>query len=115
MPKRTQARNKPSWNEKRATWNGETIDHRVIINIYYYSSIPRQWRVDFPADLPGRQIDGGEFSSEDNLTQALEFYEKSHVERTLDKAGGDKMRAAELMGLSLSTLYRKLEKLSIEG
>lgn len=71
--------------------------------------------MDFPADLPGRQIDGGEISSEDNLTQAVEFYEKSHVERTLDKAGGDKMRAAELMGLSLSTLYRKIEKLSIEG
>jgi transcriptional regulator with PAS, ATPase and Fis domain len=98
MPKRTQARNKPSWSEERATWNGETIDHRVIINIYHYSSIPRQRRVDFPADLPGRQIDGGEFNSEDNLTQAVEFYEKSHIERTLDKAGGDKMRAAELMG-----------------
>jgi hypothetical protein len=28
---------------------------------------------------------------------------------------GIKMRAAALMGLSLSTLYRKIEKLSIEG
>jgi DNA-binding NtrC family response regulator len=67
-----------------------------------------------PADLPGQQIDDGEFSSEDNLAKAVELYEKSHIERTLDKAGGDKMRAAELMGLSLSTLYRKLEKLGVE-
>ena len=68
-----------------------------------------------PADLPGQGADAGEYNSEDNLNAALELYEKSHIERTLNKAGGDKMRAAELMGLSLSTLYRKLEKLSIEG
>ena len=66
-----------------------------------------------PADLPGQQIDDGDFSSEDNLTQAVELYEKSHIERTLGKVGGD--RAAELMGLSLSTLYRKIKKLSVEG
>jgi len=65
-----------------------------------------------PADLPGHQADAGEFNSEDNLSAALDLYEKSHIERTLNKAAGDKMRAAELLGLSLSTLYRKLEKLA---
>ena len=68
-----------------------------------------------PADLPGQQSDGGDFGSEDNLTKAVELYEKSHIERTLNKAGGDKARAADLLGLSLSTLYRKIEKLGIEG
>ncbi|HEX6176473.1 MAG TPA: sigma-54 dependent transcriptional regulator [Candidatus Binatia bacterium] len=68
-----------------------------------------------PADLPGHESDAGEFNSEDNLSAALDLYEKSHIQRTLNKAAGDKMRAAELMGLSLSTLYRKLEKLAIEG
>jgi DNA-binding NtrC family response regulator len=67
-----------------------------------------------PVDLPGHRSDGEEFGSEDDLTKAIELYEKSHIERTLNKAGGDKMRAAELMGLSLSTLYRKIEKLGIE-
>ena len=67
-----------------------------------------------PADLPGQQADAGEFNSEDNLSAAIDLYEKSHIERTLNKAAGDKMRAAELMGLSLSTLYRKLEKLGID-
>jgi two-component system response regulator PilR (NtrC family) len=68
-----------------------------------------------PMDLPGQKIDEAEYSSEDNLTRAVELYEKTHIQRTLDKAGGDKMRAAELMGLSLSTLYRKIEKLNVEG
>jgi DNA-binding NtrC family response regulator len=67
-----------------------------------------------PADLPGQQSAGDEFNAQDNLTKAVELYEKSHIERTIGKAGGDKVRAAELLGLSLSTLYRKLEKLGIE-
>ena len=68
-----------------------------------------------PADLPGQQSDSGDFGSEDNLTKSVELYEKSHIERTLNKAGGDKARAADLLGLSLSTLYRKIEKLGVEG
>jgi two-component system response regulator PilR (NtrC family) len=68
-----------------------------------------------PADLPGQQTDGGDLGSEDNLTRAVELYEKNHIERTLGKTGGDKIRAADLLGLSLSTLYRKLEKLEIEA
>ncbi len=67
-----------------------------------------------PQDLPGQQPDG-DFGSEDNLTKAVELYEKSHIERTLGKASGDKIRTAELLGLSLSTLYRKLEKLGIDA
>jgi two-component system response regulator PilR (NtrC family) len=69
-----------------------------------------------PMDLPGRHSDSdGDFDAADNLTKAVELYEKSHIERTLGKTGGDKIQAAELLGLSLSTLYRKIEKLGIEG
>jgi two-component system response regulator PilR (NtrC family) len=69
-----------------------------------------------PADLPGQHSAAdGEFAVEDNLTKAVEQYEKTHIERTLVKAGGDKMRAAELLGLSLSTLYRKIERLGLEN
>src|SRR6266496_4104619 len=68
-----------------------------------------------PADLPGQKNSVDEFGAEDNLTKAVELYEKTHIERTIGKTGGDKIRAAELLGLSLSTLYRKLEKLGIDG
>ncbi len=68
-----------------------------------------------PANLPGQQSAGEDFGSEDNLNKAVELYEKSHIERTLGKTSGDKIRAAELLGLSLSTLYRKLEKLGIQA
>jgi len=68
-----------------------------------------------PPDLPGQHNGVDEFGAEDNLTKAVELYEKTHIERTIGKTGGDKIRAAELLGLSLSTLYRKLEKLGIDG
>jgi len=70
-----------------------------------------------PADLPGHTsaATDGDYSLEDNLTKAIELYEKTHIERTLGKTSGDKIRAAELLGLSLSTLYRKIEKLGVDG
>jgi two-component system response regulator PilR (NtrC family) len=67
-----------------------------------------------PADLPA-QSDKDLIPADDNLSMALDLFEKNHIERVLAKVGGDKIRAAELMGLSLSTLYRKLEKLVIEA
>jgi transcriptional regulator with PAS, ATPase and Fis domain len=67
-----------------------------------------------PGDLPGQRSED-ELGIEDDLNRAIELYEKTHIERILNKAGGDKARAAELMGLSLSTLYRKIEKLAVEG
>lgn len=68
-----------------------------------------------PSDLPGQQADDAQSGFEDNLTRAIELYEKSHIERTLGKTAGDKSRAAELLGLSLSTLYRKIDKLGIDA
>ncbi len=48
-----------------------------------------------------------------NLRIALESYERSHIENVLREANGDRTRAAQLLGLSRSSLYRKLEKLGI--
>jgi DNA-binding NtrC family response regulator len=69
-----------------------------------------------PAELPGQEIAGDKVAMEndltgDNLNKALQTYEKIHIENTLRKVGGDKKRAAEILGLSLSTLYRKIEQL----
>jgi DNA-binding NtrC family response regulator len=49
----------------------------------------------------------------DNLKEAIQSYERSHIETVLKKTEGDKKRAAELLGLSLSSLYRKMDELSI--
>jgi len=68
-----------------------------------------------PADLP-RGIEPNTVlmaSLSDNLKDAMQAYEKSHIERVLKRMDGDKKGAAEALGMSLSSLYRKLEDLTI--
>ena len=69
-----------------------------------------------PEDLPRQEVPEGELRLlvEDNLKEAVRAYEKSHIENVLKKATGDKKRASELLGLSLSSLYRKMEELGIQ-
>jgi len=49
----------------------------------------------------------------DNLKDAVQAYEKTHIEQVLKKLEGDKKSTAEALGMSLSSLYRKLEELAI--
>ena len=65
------------------------------------------------ADLPSQEVPDKEVTLDGNLEEALKEFEKNHIERTLEKTAGDKKRAAELLGFSLSTLYRKMEKLGL--
>ncbi len=50
----------------------------------------------------------------ENLKEAVRAYERSHIENVLNRMDGDKKAAAELLGLSLSSLYRKLEELDVQ-
>ncbi len=49
----------------------------------------------------------------DDLREALRVYEKAHIEAVLAKVEHDKRLASELLGVSLSSLYRKIEELGI--
>jgi two-component system response regulator PilR (NtrC family) len=69
-----------------------------------------------PTDLPRWEAAASAsetVSPSDNLKEAVQSYERSHIETVLKKTDGDKKRAAELLGLSLSSLYRKIDELQI--
>ncbi len=68
------------------------------------------------ADLPRalRERDDALPAVGDELREALRAYERIHIENVLRRTGSDKRTAAELLGLSLSSLYRKLNELGIE-
>ncbi|MBD3419028.1 MAG: response regulator [Chitinivibrionales bacterium] len=47
-----------------------------------------------------------------NLKLPLEEVEKKHIFAVIDYCGGDKNKACEILGISLSALYRRLDKFS---
>jgi two-component system response regulator PilR (NtrC family) len=49
----------------------------------------------------------------DDLREALRAYEKVHIESVLRRLGHDKRTAADALGLSLSSLYRKMNEFGI--
>jgi len=61
-----------------------------------------------PSELPG-VLREESLRVEDDLRSARAVFEQAHVLRVLQKYDGDKPRAAEALGIDLSSLYRKLE------
>ena len=66
-------------------------------------------------DLPPSVIAGQQISPffTYNLKEALKQFEKHHILRVLEQAGQDRKEAAQLLDISLSSLYRKIEELGI--
>jgi DNA-binding NtrC family response regulator len=48
-----------------------------------------------------------------SLKESLTAYEKLLIENALRETGGDRLRTATLLGVSRSSLYRKIEQLGI--
>lgn len=68
-------------------------------------------------DLPSVDTSDGNqifYSGPHELKGALRAYEKMHIENVLKETKGNRGEAAKLLGLSRSSLYRKLESLGID-
>ena len=63
---------------------------------------------DLPADIKRSTASSSTF--ELHLGMSLEEVERELIVRTLDFTGGNKSRAAEVLGVSLKTLYNRLER-----
>ena len=84
------------------------IEHAMILGDGEWITVP-----DLPRAL--RESDGTLPPVGDELREALRAYERIHIETVLRRTSNDKRKAAELLGLSLSSLYRKLNELGIES
>jgi DNA-binding NtrC family response regulator len=93
-------------------WKGNV---RELDNVIEHAMILGDGEWITVADLP-RSLREGETALPpvaDDLRDALRAYEKIHIETLLRRLGNDKRQAAEALGLSLSSLYRKMNELGI--
>jgi two-component system nitrogen regulation response regulator NtrX len=73
-------------------------------------------RADLPEGLPdGAESPSGSEQRMRSLKEGREQFERQFILRRLQEAGGNVVRAAEMLGLERSNLYRKMRSLGIRG
>jgi DNA-binding NtrC family response regulator len=82
------------------------IEHAMILGNGEWITVS-----DLPRSL--REGEAGIPPVADDLRDALRAYEKIHIETLLRRVGNEKRQAADALGLSLSSLYRKMNELGI--
>lgn len=66
-------------------------------------------------DLPDRiRIQSSEQSPNDEALFSLEELQRRHVMRVLERVGGNKARAAEILGVGRATIYQLLSRMKLE-
>jgi DNA-binding NtrC family response regulator len=70
---------------------------------------------DLPPAIHGARGDRKVVDDAADRTLPLEDVEKEYILRILDKTGGNKYQAAQLLGIDRKTLYRKLGEIEREG
>jgi two-component system, NtrC family, response regulator HydG len=90
-------------------WPGNVRQLRnVIERALIVTAGPLIVAADLPADLKRSGV--GKEILEIKLGASLDEVERDLIKRTVDFAGGNKSRAAEILGVSLKTLYNRLER-----
>jgi DNA-binding NtrC family response regulator len=65
-------------------------------------------------DLPERLRSGVEHSPSDESLLSLDEVQRRHVMRVLERVGGNKARAAEVLGVGRATIYQLLSRMRLE-
>jgi len=63
--------------------------------------------------VPSEIVNASHDTSFYNNETSLESIEKAHIQKVLAQAKGNKTKAAEMLGIGLTTLYRKIEEYKI--
>ena len=93
-------------------WKGEV---RELENIVERAVLLSDGDMISPEDLPKRAQESSGSAYPDNLKEATRNFEKSHIVSILERHENDKAKAAETLGIGLSSLYRKIDDLGIDS
>ncbi len=95
-------------------WKGQVRELENVIERSVLLSDNEYLKLD---DLPGaiRNVTGAEEvdMNTDKLEEAVQGFEKHHIQSMLKRTDGNKSEAARLLGIDPSTLYRKMERLGL--
>ena len=95
-------------------WKGQVrelenvIERAVLLSDGDYLSLD-----DLPNSLQQPSEDGEFQMDNDKLDEAMQVFEKHHIQSVLKRTDGNKSEAARLLGIDPSTLYRKMERLGL--
>ncbi len=94
-------------------WPGNV---RELENTVERAAILAETDVIHSHDLPDklRSPSSAAVSNIDSNGLTLEELEREHIKRVLEKVDGDKARAAQALGIHLSTLYRKVQRYRLD-
>ncbi len=95
-------------------WPGNV---RELENTVERAAILAETDVIHSHDLPDklRTPSAAAVANIDSNGMTLEELEREHIKRVLEKVDGDKARAAQALGIHLSTLYRKVQRYRLDG
>lgn len=97
-------------------WKGQVrelenvIERAVLLSDNDYLTLE-----DLPAALRKRSSDQNFQMDNDQLDEAIQVFEKHHIQSVLKRTDGNKSEAARLLGIDPSTLYRKMERLGFSN
>ncbi len=96
------------------TWKGQVRELENVIERAVLLSDSEFLGIE---DLPStfRETSGSEAyqMDSDKLDEAIQVFEKHHIQSVLKRTDGNKSEAARLLGIDPSTLYRKMERLGV--
>ncbi len=84
-----------------------TIERAAILaetDVIHSHDLPDKLRTTSPAPV----------ASIESAGMTLEELEREHIKRVLERVDGDKVRAAQALGIHLSTLYRKVQRYHLD-
>lgn len=92
------------------SWPGNV---RELLNVVERSALVCTGNVITVGDLPS-DVTGSRSDDSGGYQQAMEAFERSLIRSTLERVGGERREAARALGVSLATLYRRIEKLGLK-
>lgn len=95
------------------TWKGEI---RELENVLERAIIFCESDMITPRDLPPNMYKNagtGHQEIPENLKEAMRIYERNHISAELSKNSNNKELTSKALGISISSLYRKIEELGI--